>query len=52
MHGCHVQISQVGNKAILEMSKVTPANAGSYVVALRNPSGAAQSEAKLSVISR
>jgi len=46
------KISLVGNKATLEISKVTPANAGSYICLLRNPSGAAQSEAKLNIQSR
>uniref|UniRef100_A0A914H0K8 Ig-like domain-containing protein n=1 Tax=Globodera rostochiensis TaxID=31243 RepID=A0A914H0K8_GLORO len=46
--GFHL-ITQEGNKVSLEVKKVTPANAGTYTVQVRNQHGVAQSEAKLSV---
>ncbi|KAL3105626.1 hypothetical protein niasHT_021729 [Heterodera trifolii] len=46
--GFHL-ITQEGNKVSLEIKKVTPANAGTYSVQVRNQHGVAQSEAKLSV---
>ena len=46
------KISLTGSKAMLELPKITQANAGTYGLTLRNASGAAQSEAKLNIQSR
>ncbi|KAK0408252.1 hypothetical protein QR680_003855 [Steinernema hermaphroditum] len=46
------KISLVGNKAMLEIARVQQANAGTYIITIRNPSGAAQCEAKINLQSR
>ncbi|KAI6186495.1 hypothetical protein M3Y98_00138800 [Aphelenchoides besseyi] len=40
------------DKAILQISRVTPAHAGNYACTLKNASGTAKSETKLNVQSR
>uniref|UniRef100_A0A1I8A3Q6 Titin n=1 Tax=Steinernema glaseri TaxID=37863 RepID=A0A1I8A3Q6_9BILA len=46
------KLSLVGNKAMLEIARVSQANAGTYIITIRNPSGAAQCEAKINLQSR
>jgi titin len=46
------KISLTGNKAILEILRVSAANAGTYQITIKNPTGSATSEAKLSLQSR
>lgn len=43
------QISLVGNKAILELKRISETEAGDYIITIRNPIGAAQSQAKLKI---
>jgi hypothetical protein len=47
-----VQITLIGNVATLEIQRITPANAGDYVVTLRNPAGVINCSAKLILQSR
>uniref|UniRef100_A0A0N5ALN5 Immunoglobulin I-set domain protein n=1 Tax=Syphacia muris TaxID=451379 RepID=A0A0N5ALN5_9BILA len=46
------KISQNGDKVILEIQRVSVANAGSYSVTIRNPLGVVQCQAKLKIESR
>uniref|UniRef100_F1KPJ7 Titin n=1 Tax=Ascaris suum TaxID=6253 RepID=F1KPJ7_ASCSU len=50
--GRDTKISLVGNKAILEIQRISQANAGDYIITIRNPTGAAQCQAKLNIESR
>ena len=38
-----------GKKAILELARVVASSAGQYACLIRNPNGAAQSQAKLTI---
>uniref|UniRef100_A0A8R1HM90 Ig-like domain-containing protein n=1 Tax=Caenorhabditis japonica TaxID=281687 RepID=A0A8R1HM90_CAEJA len=45
----NVKISRDGKRAILELARVTPDNAGEYQIIIRNDKGAATSQAKLTL---
>ncbi|VDN06754.1 unnamed protein product [Thelazia callipaeda] len=47
--GRNNKISLIGNKAILELQRISETHAGDYVVTIRNPLGAAQSQARLRI---
>ncbi|VDK66159.1 unnamed protein product, partial [Onchocerca ochengi] len=43
------KISLIGNKAVLEMQRISEAEAGDYIITIRNPLGVVQSQAKLKI---
>ncbi|KAM3716725.1 Kettin [Dirofilaria immitis] len=47
--GRNHKISLIGNKAVLELQRISEAEAGDYIITIRNPLGAAQSQAKLKI---
>lgn len=47
--GRNHKISLIGNKAVLELQRISETEAGDYVVTIRNPLGVAQSQAKLKI---
>uniref|UniRef100_A0A914Q845 Ig-like domain-containing protein n=1 Tax=Panagrolaimus davidi TaxID=227884 RepID=A0A914Q845_9BILA len=52
MGGRDHKISLTGNKATLEIIRVSASNSGTYQITIKNPNGTATSEAKLSLQSR
>ncbi|CAG9532190.1 unnamed protein product [Cercopithifilaria johnstoni] len=50
--GRNHKISLIGNKAILELQRISEAEAGDYIITIRNSLGASQSQAKLKIQSR
>uniref|UniRef100_A0A915PRJ2 Ig-like domain-containing protein n=1 Tax=Setaria digitata TaxID=48799 RepID=A0A915PRJ2_9BILA len=47
--GRNHKISLTGNKAVLELQRISEAEAGNYIITIRNSLGAAQSQAKLKI---